>query len=103
MIFLGQKHFCCKNGRNIPHLVHLDALITNPSLILAYDVVWWREGVNTPGVGTGKNKQITPHLVLLSTLITNLKLILGYDCVLGGWDICYLRGVSWCTKCTLFF
>ena len=31
MVFLGQKLFCCKNGRNISHLVHLDALITNPS------------------------------------------------------------------------
>ena len=31
MVFLGKKLFCCKNGRNIPHLVHMDALITNPS------------------------------------------------------------------------
>ena len=32
MVFLEQKLFCCQNGRNIPHLVHLDALITNPSI-----------------------------------------------------------------------
>ena len=32
MVFLEQKIFSCQNSRNIPHLVHLDALITNPSI-----------------------------------------------------------------------